>query len=158
MGAWAWLGQSWFPLAETLAILAGLLFTDATVRQDTRERHLANLVALTGQHRDIWKALYERPGLARLLSTAANPKREPLTRQEELFVTLLVLHLGTVPRAVKHGLVSPMGVQQDIRWFFPPAAAAGGVGGRQGFPGPGIRRVRRGVPASGRGRFGVRSL
>ncbi len=119
MGVWAWIGQNWFSLAETLGIVAGLLFTAFTVRQDIRERRLANLMALTGQHRDIWKTLYERPGLARLLSPAANPERQPLTRQETLFVTLVVLHLSTVHRAIKHGLVSQVGgVRQDIRWFF----------------------------------------
>lgn len=104
-----WLGQNWFSLAETLGIVAGLLFTAFTVRQDIRERRLTNLMALTGQHRDIWKTLYERPGLARLLSPAANPERQPLTRQETLFVTLVVLHLSTVHRAIKHGLVSQVG-------------------------------------------------
>lgn len=119
MGGWTWLAQNWFPLAETLGIVASLIFTAFTVRQDMRERRLANLVVLTGQHRDVWKALYERPGLGRLLSTAVNPKRQPLTRQENLFITLVILHLGTVHRAMKHGLISRVGgIRQDIRWFF----------------------------------------
>jgi hypothetical protein len=119
MGAWQWLEQNWFSLAQTLGIIAGLLITAFTVRLDLRERRLANLMVLTGEHRDIWKALYERPELARLLSPAASPKQKALTRQEHTFVTLVVLHMGTVHRAMKQGLVSRLGgVRQDIGWFF----------------------------------------
>ncbi|MDE2106297.1 MAG: hypothetical protein KGL39_54255, partial [Patescibacteria group bacterium] len=133
--------------------MAGLLFTAFTVRQDIRERRLTNLMALTGQHRDIWKTLYERPGLARLLSPAANPERQPLTRQETLFVTLVVLHLSSVHRIIKHQLVSQVGGPAGRPVVLRPAAAAGGVGADQAIPRPGFCGIRRSVPAGGGSRF-----
>jgi len=119
MGVTTWLGQNWFVLLQTVGIVASLLFTAIAFRQDILERQLLNLLHITDRHRDIWRELYQKPDLWRVVDPAANPRRRPVTDREELFVTLIILHLVTVHRAIKQGLVSRLGgVRQDIRDFF----------------------------------------
>lgn len=114
-----WLANNWFVLLQSVGIIASLLFTAFTIRKETVARRLTDLLTLTENHREIWKQLYDRPELARVTSLVVDLRRKPPTRDEELFVTLLILHLGTARRAMKHRLVEALGgVRDDVRWFF----------------------------------------
>ncbi len=114
-----WLANNWFVLLQSVGIIASLLFTAFTIRKETVARRLTDLLTLTENHREIWKQLYDRPELARVTSLVVDLRRKPPTRDEELFVTLLILHLGTARRAMRHQLVEALGgVRDDVRWFF----------------------------------------
>jgi hypothetical protein len=119
MGVLLWIGKTWFDLVQSLGIIAGLLFTSATFRRDARERRVANLIEITKQHREIWAELFRQPGLARVLDIEVDLVQAPVTREEEVFIRLLILHLNSVYEAMKNGVfMKPDGLRKDIRRFF----------------------------------------
>ena len=119
MAFWEWLGQHWFTLLQSGGIIGGLLFTAVSLRIDATVRRVGNLIAITHEHRDIWKQIYERPELWRVLDPDVDLKKAPVTYEEHLFVNLLILHLASVYEAMKHGMfVHLPALQKDIRSFF----------------------------------------
>jgi hypothetical protein len=114
-----WITGHWLDLVQSIGIVGGLLFSAYTTRKDERARRISNSIAINEQYRDIWKEMYDRPELSRVLSKDANVEQMPVSRQEELFVTTLILHLSTVYRAIKHGeFVKLEGLQKDVEAFF----------------------------------------
>jgi len=114
-----WIATRWFDLAQTFGIIAGLLFTAHTVREDEEARKIANLIAVKQQYREIWQELYNRPQLFRVLKKDVDLKEKPISDEEWLFVKMLILHLDSVHRATKAKVfVTLEGLQQDIRDFF----------------------------------------
>ncbi len=114
-----WIALHWFELAQTVGIVASLLFAAYTTNKDEGARRIANSIAINDQYRNIWKEIYEYPNLARVLDKDADLKKEPISVQEERFVMMLILHLATVFRAIKHGeFVTLEGLQKDVQQFF----------------------------------------
>jgi len=70
-----WIGEHWFDLLQTVGIVGGLFFTAYTTRKDDRSRKIANLIAIKQQYREIWKELYDRPQLGRVLEKAVEHLR-----------------------------------------------------------------------------------
>ncbi|MHB8519874.1 MAG: hypothetical protein ACYDH9_03860 [Limisphaerales bacterium] len=119
MGAIDWIGHNWFALIQTGAILAALAFTGAGFFFDARARRVGNLIKLTDRHRHLWEWMYSDPKLARILDQAAEPDRFPVTREEELFVVFLILHLANTYYTVRSGLLTqPQGLSRDVQLFF----------------------------------------
>jgi hypothetical protein len=119
MGFQNWIAEHYFDLLQSIGIIGGLLFTAYSIRKDERARRIGNSIAINEQYRQIWKELYERPQLSRALNKDVDLKKEPVSGQEELFVTMLILHLSTVFRAMKHGeFVKYEGLQKDVKEFF----------------------------------------
>jgi hypothetical protein len=119
MGFPTWGAQLWIDLLQTVGIVGGLLFTAYATWKDERARRIGNSIAITEQYRQIWKELYDRAELSRVLAKDADVKKQPVSIQEELFVKTLVLHLGTVYRAMKHSeFVKLEGLRRDVREFF----------------------------------------
>lgn len=118
MGGFDWLGDNWFVLLSAAGIAGGLLFNGVSLRTDARTRRVANLLTITANHRDVWTQLYKRPELRRVLETT-DLRRQPVTREEELFVNLVVQHLNSVFYAMKDELLVPQeGLRRDVWWFF----------------------------------------
>ena len=115
-----WIGQNWFVLLQSLAIIASMLFTGFSLRRDARGRRIANLIDLTAGHRDIWAQQFDRrPQLARFLNPKANVTRKAVTDAERIFVTLIILHLSSVYHALEDALsVTPEGLRQDVKSLF----------------------------------------
>lgn len=114
-----WLAANWFDLLQTLGIVGGLLFTAYAIRKDEKGRKIGNLIAMNQQHHEIWRELYERPELARVLKKEADVNSAPITDAEKLFVNSLILQLSTVYRAMKEGMFVPLeGLKEDIKGFF----------------------------------------
>lgn len=94
------------------------MFTAWSLRAEAQTRQLANLLGITHQHREIWKNLLERPELARLLRPEANPRRQPVNDQEEVFLTFLFLHLNSAFYAMRRRQFrTPEGLRRDLHWF-----------------------------------------
>src|SRR5260221_4731876 len=109
---------NWLDLLQSIGILSGLLFTAYNIRADSRERKVQSVFTLTAAHRDIWSKLYEHPHLVRVLRHA---ETEPISvsDDEELFVHLLILHLGASYLATKFGMYfQEEGLRLDIKEFF----------------------------------------
>jgi hypothetical protein len=119
MGASLWITGHWFDLIQTVGIVGGLLFTAYAVLREERATKIATLIAANQQYREIWQELYKNPRLARVLKNNLNLDKESISDEEALFVNLLILHLGTVYRAMKSGMfVRLQGLQRDIQEFF----------------------------------------
>src|SRR5262245_18907512 len=104
MDALHWIGLHWLDVLQSIGITGGLLFTMHTIRTDAKSRRIANLIAFTQQHREIWKQMYERPELARVFETVIDLTLAPITNDERLFAKLLILHLHSVHRAMKEDM------------------------------------------------------
>lgn len=114
-----WFTEHWFTALQTTAILAGLLFNGVALLRDARSRRIANLFALTANHRELWERLFTQPELSRVTSPSADLARHPITPAESLFARLLLLHLNTAYQAIAQGmLTAPEGLPADLRTLF----------------------------------------
>lgn len=119
MGGFRWIANNWPALLNAGGVIAGLVFTALSFRAEARARRVSNLIEITKGHRDIWTELYRRPDLKRVLDGGVDLGRVPMTREEELFVTLLVHHLNNSYQAMKNGVfIKPDGLRRDIFRFF----------------------------------------
>lgn len=119
MGILNWVSDNWFNLFQTGGIIASLLFSAAALRLDARARRVGNLMSITKNHREIWTELYHRPELARVLEPKVDLNVAPISRDEDLFIRVLILHLNSVYHAQKDGLLLNLeGLPKDIQGFF----------------------------------------
>ena len=119
MGSLRWLTENWFTLLNAVGIVGGLMFTGHSLRSETKTRRIANLLSLTTGHRDIWKQIFTRPQLSRILDPNADTSSKPVTREEEIFVNLVIQHLSVVFHAMRDELtIKPEGLRRDVWWFF----------------------------------------
>ncbi len=118
MEVWHWITQHWLELLQSAGIIGGLFFTALSFRVDARVRRIGNLLTLTQHHRDIWTHFYQRAELARVLDESVNLRLAPITDEEAVFLTLLILHLNSAYYAMEEGMfTTPEGLRKDIRWF-----------------------------------------
>jgi len=114
-----WLAEHWFDVVQTAGIIGGFLFTAQTIRRDEKARAISNTIALNEQYNQIWRELYERPELGRILQNDVDLNRQPISNDEALFVKKLILYLDVVRRAMNAGIfVKIQGLQKDIQDFF----------------------------------------
>lgn len=119
MAGFDWVFHNWFLFLQSVGIIGGLLFTAISLRIDAKVRRVGNLILITQQHRDMWTTLYTLPELARVMNANADLKSAPVTIEEELFISLLILHLNSAFQAMKHGMfMKPEGLRKDIQSFF----------------------------------------
>jgi hypothetical protein len=115
----AWIAENWFNLLSAGGIIASLLFTAVSLRDQTKAQRIGNLLALTESHRDIWSNMLSCPDLARVLWVSANPEAQPATENEQIYVTMVILHLSATYEAMKSGLsIKPSALREDVRLFF----------------------------------------
>ena len=115
MGVLHWGIEHWSELLQNISIVAGLLFTAFSLRSETKARRTDNLMTITKHHREIWSELYQRPGLARVIEPQVNLEHAPLTREERLFLRFLILHINSVHRARKYGVLPELeGFERDV--------------------------------------------
>jgi hypothetical protein len=113
-----WFTENWFDLLSASGIIAGLWFTAFTLRSDTKTRRIANLLTITANHREIWKAFLAGNGLARVRDGSADIIKQPVTDAERVFVTFVILHMSSVFYAMNDQLVIKLeGLRRDIAQF-----------------------------------------
>ena len=122
-----WLRENWFELISTILGLGGLWFTAFTIRKDTKvrkeevkARRVANLLAITANHREIWKEFLNNfENLKRVRYATADIEKQPITEMERVFVTLVILHVNSVFYAMSDQLVIEYeGLRRDVAEFF----------------------------------------
>ncbi len=114
-----WLHQNWFNLLQSIGILASILFTGYALRLTATTQRISNLFQVTQYHREIWSLLFVRPELHRIKSTDVDLEKQPISNEERLFVSLIILHLSSTHQAIKAGAIAPIeGVEQDVQKFF----------------------------------------
>lgn len=119
MGILPWLTENAFNFVNAIGIVGGLCFTGYSLRSETKTRRVANLLALADAHRSIWKEHLKYPQLARVLESRVDLLKEPITREEEIFVNLVIQHVSVVFHTMQNDLtVKPEGWRRDIAAFF----------------------------------------
>ena len=114
-----WLTLHWLDLLQSISIVGGLLFTGIALRTDARSRRLQSLFAITKNHREIWSECRDRAELGRILDPKANLATKPITEEERMFVTFLILHLKTAYEASRSCFyIPPEALSKDIASFF----------------------------------------
>lgn len=115
MGFWSWFPHNFADLLGYLGIIAGLIFNGFSIRSETKERRISNMLTMVQNHREIWSDYYKQPGLLRILNEAADVLVTPVTKAEEAFVTTVIQHIYGVFQSVKAGLtVKPEKMCCDI--------------------------------------------
>ncbi len=114
-----WLIENWFTVLSAFGIVGSLLFTAVSLRSETKTRRIANLLAITANHREIWKHFFKHPELARVFEPSVDLVKQPITRAEEILVNLVVLHISSVYYAMNDELVIKLeGLRRDVAQFF----------------------------------------
>ena len=119
MGGLRWIAENWVTALNAVGVVGGLFFTASSFRSETKTRRIANLLTITRSHREIWADFYQNPELSRVLNASADLTQCPVTRDEEIFVELVILHLSSVFHALKDDLViNQEGLRRDVASFF----------------------------------------
>ena len=115
----AWIAGHWFDIVQSAGIIGSLLVSAYVTRKDEKARKIENLIAVNERYGQLWRELYEKPELARVLKKDVDLVKDPVSDREFLFVKSLILHLDSVRRAMKHGeFVRLAGVRKDTEDFF----------------------------------------
>jgi hypothetical protein len=119
MQGWSWVLDNWMTVINAVGVIGGLFLTARALRSETKTRRIANLLTVTTNHREVWKAFFEHPELARVLDASANLAKKPITPGEQRFVNMVVNHISSVYESLKDELVTKQeGLRQDVRSFF----------------------------------------
>jgi len=114
-----WITEHGFDLFQTAGVLIGFVFTIHALRTESEARKIGNMIALNQEHMAIWKELYARPELSRIMEETVALDTKPLSHEERIFVTFLILHLSVVYRAMKAKMfVNIEGLTEDVKEFF----------------------------------------
>ena len=120
-----WLAENLFNVVGTL-FGSGVWFAAFSIRKDAKARkeevearRVANLLAITANHREVWKEYMNNPKLARVCAATVNMAKQPITDTEQMFVMLVILHTNAVYYAInKKVVVEYEGLRRDIADFF----------------------------------------
>jgi len=119
MGIEDWLANNSFNLLSAVGIIGSLWFTAISLRSETKTRRIANLLAITANHREVWKIFVDNKDLARVLDPSADSIRQPITDAERVFVTFVILHMSSTFYAMSDQLVVKLeGFRRDVAQFF----------------------------------------
>ena len=114
----AWISAHWLPVLQATGIVGSLVFTGCSLRLNTRVQKVQTLINLTQQHRSLWLKSLDSPKLQEILSEDPLERPVSITRDQKIFVNLLLLHLTSTLFAVRKGVVEkPAGLDADIREF-----------------------------------------
>jgi hypothetical protein len=88
MGIVEWISQNWFESLTVTCGICGLWFSAFAIHQntkaqkeETKARKTSNLLAITANHREIWKEIFYRPDLSRVLDDSADVANSRSHRQ-----------------------------------------------------------------------------
>jgi hypothetical protein len=110
---------NWFEILSAIGITGGLIFNGLAQRSDDKSRRVSNLIAITSNHREIWKEYSRRSDLARVTQAQVDLESAPVTPPEAEFINWLVQQANTVFVARKEKQLPEMeGVERDISIFF----------------------------------------
>ena len=126
MGTGELFSHNWFDILSAVLGICGLWAAVFTIHKDTRARReetkarkISNLLAITANHREVWKEYFMTPKLARIMDLSANVDKEPVTPAELFFVSAVIAHTSSVYEALKDELIIKQeGLRRDVGQFF----------------------------------------
>ena len=122
----SWLSENWFYILSSVVGFGGLWFSafaihnDARARkEETKARKVANLLAITASHREVWKIFLYHNELMRVRDNSADTAKHPITHAEQVFVNLVIQHVNSVYYTINDQFVVEYdGFRRDIAQFF----------------------------------------
>ena len=113
-----WLANNAVELLSAFGIVGSLLIATMSFHSEAKTRRIANLLSITSNHRELWKAYLSDKDLTRIRDTTAKTGKQPVTEAERIFVTMVIQHLNTVYYAMNDQLVVKVeGMRRDIAQF-----------------------------------------
>jgi hypothetical protein len=94
-GFLSWVQSNWSAAVGAVGIIASLLFTAGYFREDSKNRHVSNLLAIEERHRALWSEAQKRHDLKRIFADKANVLAEPVSADEDMFLRRIILHFET---------------------------------------------------------------
>jgi hypothetical protein len=114
-----WLVDNWFFLLSAVGIGSGIWYNAGALRSEANSRKIANVLAITANHREIWTQFINNPNLKRIRDAAADTIAQPVNDIEQVFVTLVIVHASNVYFALNDQLVVRYdGLRRDLAEFF----------------------------------------
>jgi predicted HAD superfamily phosphohydrolase len=114
-----WLAQHWFEAVQTGGIFAGLIYTAVSLRKNQQAQRITNLFALTRYQRELYSGLFNRPELRRIFHDEVDLASHPVTEDERLFLTMVILHLNLALAAMRMNAIVPIeGLERDLAEMF----------------------------------------
>jgi hypothetical protein len=106
-----------FSVINAIGVVAGILFAGCSLRADSKMRRISNLVSLTENHRELWTLVLDRPDLKRVLKDDLDLNGAPVTEEEQIFTTLIILHIQIVYQATRENVLSfeSEGLEGDLK-------------------------------------------
>jgi hypothetical protein len=118
MGFGGWLADNSVSLLTAAAGIGGLWFVAYSIHEEAKARRVANLLAITANHREIWNTFLNNKELARVRDASANIIKQPITEAEKTFVALVIAHVNSVYYAMNNNLVINWdGLRRDVAQF-----------------------------------------
>ena len=126
MGIEEWFSHDWFDILSAVTGIGGLwaaafaIHKDAKARKDEAQaRKVANLLAITANHRELWKVPLLFHELARVIDPAADLTQQPITPAEKFFMSMAISHTSSTFEALKDELLTRQeGLRRDVRAFY----------------------------------------
>lgn len=125
MGFTKWLTENWFDALSALVSVSGLWFAGFAIhrdakarREEVKARRAANLLAITANHRELWREFAQTPAMARVVDSNADLTTMPVTPMEEYFVNSVISHTNSVYEVLKDDLlIKQDGLRRDVKAF-----------------------------------------
>jgi hypothetical protein len=89
---WPAIKEQWFDLFQTVGIIAALLLTYRSLRDQAQQLKMSNLLLVTQHHRELWGYMLDHSDLVRVFDKQANIKKTPITERERTFANMVFLH------------------------------------------------------------------
>jgi|SRR4051812_46511383 hypothetical protein len=110
---------AWRDLIATIGVIASLLLAAYSSYKEEKARKVSNLIAITQLHSDLWREPERDSRLDRVTQKNVDLEKQPITAAEMQFVKRLVMHLSTVFRVKREGVLTPLnGLEKDVQDFF----------------------------------------
>jgi len=115
----SWFQNNWSSAIGAAGIIGSLLFTAASLRAETKNRLIANLLALDERHRALWSEVKQRPELKRILAETVDLVAQPLTPEEDVSMWQIVQQFETgwrIEKILNRGELTSLA--RDVATFF----------------------------------------
>ncbi|HEV2695674.1 MAG TPA: hypothetical protein VG347_22475, partial [Verrucomicrobiae bacterium] len=88
-------------------------------KEEAKARKISNLVAITANHRELWKEYSNHPEYKRVLDPNANLDEQPITSAEETFMSMWISQTSSTYEALKDDLLTKLeGFKRDVGQSF----------------------------------------
>jgi hypothetical protein len=88
----SWLQANWAAVIAGMCGIGSLWFTGAYFREDSKNRLVANILAIEERYRALWSEAQQRQDLKRIFLVGADILAQPVSTEEDVFLRRIILH------------------------------------------------------------------